>query len=62
MPKQLSLSERIMIEIMIHQDYTFASIARRLERSTGTISRFNATNPSLESKKKALEKISLLQD
>lgn len=39
MPKQLSLSERIMIERMIHQDYTFASIARRLERSPSTISR-----------------------
>lgn len=39
MPKQLSLSERIMIERMIQQDYTFASIARRLERSPSTISR-----------------------
>ena len=28
MPKQLSLPERIIIERMLHQDYSFASIAR----------------------------------
>lgn len=39
MPKQLTLSERIVIERMLSQDYTFASIARRLERSSSTISR-----------------------
>ena len=39
MPKQLSLSERIVIERMLSQDYTFASIARRLNRSASTISR-----------------------
>ena len=39
MPKQLSLSERIIIERMLSQDFTFASIARRLNRSASTISR-----------------------
>lgn len=39
MPKQLSLSERIVIERMLGQDYTFASIGRRLERSASTIAR-----------------------
>ena len=33
MPKQLSLSERIVIERMISKDYSFASIGRNLERS-----------------------------
>ena len=27
MPKQLSLPERIIIERMLHQDYSFASLA-----------------------------------
>ena len=39
MPKQLSLSERTVIERMLHDDFTFASIARKLERSPSTISR-----------------------
>ena len=39
MPKQLTLSERIVIERMIQQNYTFATIARHLGRSASTISR-----------------------
>lgn len=39
MPKQLSLSERIIIERMISKDYSFDSIGRNLERSASTISR-----------------------
>ena len=39
MAKQLSLSERITIERMLHGDYTFATIGRRLNRSASTISR-----------------------
>ena len=39
MTKQLSLSERIVIERMLTQDYSFASIARKLNRSASTISR-----------------------
>ena len=39
MPKQLSLSERIIIERMISKDYSFVSIGRNLERSASTISR-----------------------
>ncbi|MBR0469272.1 MAG: IS30 family transposase [Mogibacterium sp.] len=39
MAKQLSLSERIVIERMITQDFTFATIARHLNRSATTISR-----------------------
>lgn len=39
MSKQLSLSEKIIIERMLHNDYTFASISRKLERSASTISR-----------------------
>ena len=39
MAKQLSLSERIVIERMIGQDFTFATIARHLKRSASTISR-----------------------
>lgn len=39
MPNQLSLPERIIIERMLHQDYTFASIGRALERSASTIAR-----------------------
>lgn len=39
MKKHLSLSERAVIEKCIAQDMTFASIARRLERSPSTISR-----------------------
>ena len=39
MPKQLSLPERIIIERMLHQDYSFASIARALERSASTVAR-----------------------
>ena len=37
MSKQLSLSERIVIERMLAQNYTFATIARKLERSASTI-------------------------
>ncbi len=39
MATQLSLPERMIIERMIHQDYTFASIARNLDRSSSTIAR-----------------------
>ena len=39
MAKQLSLSERIIIEQMIHKDYSFASIGRNLNRSSSTIAR-----------------------
>lgn len=39
MPKQLSLSERIIIENMVRQDYSFAAIARNLNRSASTIAR-----------------------
>ena len=39
MAKQLSLSERIVIEKMINSDYTFATIGRHLHRSASTISR-----------------------
>ena len=39
MAKQLSLPERIIIERMIHQDYSFASIGRNLDRSASTIAR-----------------------
>lgn len=39
MTRQLSLSERYIIERMIHNDYTFASIGRKLNRSASTISR-----------------------
>ena len=39
MPKQLSLPERIVIEQMIHKDYSFASIGRNLDRSASTIAR-----------------------
>ncbi len=39
MPKQLSLPERIIIEQMLHKDYSFASIARALERSASTVAR-----------------------
>lgn len=39
MPKQLSLPERIIIERMLHQDYSFASVARALERSASTVAR-----------------------
>ena len=39
MSKQLSLSERIVIERMLAQNYTFATIARKLERSASTITR-----------------------
>ena len=39
MPKQLFLPERIVIEQMIHKDYSFASIGRNLERSASTIAR-----------------------
>ncbi len=39
MATQLSLPERIMIERMIHQDYSFASIGRNLDRSASTIAR-----------------------
>ena len=39
MAKQLSLPERIIIEQMIHKDYSFASIGRNLDRSASTIAR-----------------------
>lgn len=39
MAKQLSLPERIVIEQMIHKDYSFASIGRNLDRSASTIAR-----------------------
>ena len=39
MASQLTLPERIVIERMIHQDFTFASIARTLDRSASTIAR-----------------------
>lgn len=39
MPKQLSLPERIIIERMILQDYSFATIGRNLDRSASTIAR-----------------------
>lgn len=39
MALQLSLSERIIIEHMIHQDLSFASIARNLNRSASTVAR-----------------------
>lgn len=39
MAKQLSLPERIIIEQMIHKDYSFASISRNLNRSASTIAR-----------------------
>ena len=39
MPKQLSLPERIIIEKMIHQDYSFATIGRHLNRSASTVAR-----------------------
>lgn len=37
--KQLTLPERIIIEQMIHHDYSFASIGRNLDRSASTIAR-----------------------
>lgn len=39
MSKHLSLSDRILIEKFLHHDYTFASMARKLDRSPTTISR-----------------------
>lgn len=39
MANQLSLPERIIIEQMIHKDYSFASIARNLGRSSSTVAR-----------------------
>lgn len=39
MATQLSLPERIIIERMIHEDFTFASISRNLNRSPSTIAR-----------------------
>ena len=39
MAKQLSLSDRYIIERSLNKDYTFATIARILERSPSTISR-----------------------
>ena len=39
MATQLSLSERITIERMLHGDFTFSAIGRRLNRSASTISR-----------------------
>lgn len=39
MSKQLTLSERLVIEHMLCQDFTFATIARHLNRSASAISR-----------------------
>ena len=39
MSKHLSLQERIIIERMIGQGFSFATIARQLERSPSTIAR-----------------------
>lgn len=39
MPTQLTLSERMIIERMLHRDMSFASIGRALERSPSTIAR-----------------------
>ncbi len=39
MAKQLSLPERYVIERMLHQDYSFASIGRNIDRSASTIAR-----------------------
>ena len=39
MSKHLSLSDRAMIERLLVMDYTFASIAKKLNRSPSTISR-----------------------
>lgn len=39
MAKQLSLPEHYVIERMLHQDYSFASIGRNLDRSASTIAR-----------------------
>jgi len=39
MSKHLSLSDRVMIERLLNMDFTFASIARKLDRSATTISR-----------------------
>ena len=39
MAKQLSLPERYVIERMLHQDYSFASIGRNLDWSASTIAR-----------------------
>ena len=39
MAKQLSLPERIIIEKMIHQNYSFATIGRHLNRSASTVAR-----------------------
>ena len=39
MSKHLSLSDRVMIERLLNMDLTFASIARKLDRSATTISR-----------------------
>lgn len=39
MAKQLSLPERYVIERMLHQDYSFASIGRNLDCSASTIAR-----------------------
>ena len=39
MAKQLTITERIVIEQMVHNDHSFAAIARRLDRSASTIAR-----------------------
>jgi len=39
MSKHLSLSDRVMIERLLNLDFTFASIAKKLDRSASTISR-----------------------
>lgn len=39
MSKHLSLSERAIIEKMLNMDFTFAQIAKKLDRTPSTISR-----------------------
>lgn len=39
MSKHLSLSDRVMVERLLHMDFTFSSIAKKLNRSASTISR-----------------------
>ena len=39
MSKHLSLADRALVERFIAQDFTFAAMAKRLERSPSTISR-----------------------
>ena len=57
MAKQLSLPERIIIERMLHQDYTFASIARALERSASTVEEKCCTIAALPAESLSREKM-----